>query len=1215
MDEDTAMAAKCGAEDTDAIDDEALAKIEEKQQADSKSMWLRIFGCVVLAVAVGLIIFGLASHAGVADDKIRRNKSPVAVTQLAIKPRDETRTFEFATLPNGLQVVTVQDKRALKKGFATAVQAGSFDDPEKLKGLAHFCEHMLFLGTKKYSDPSGFDNFVAAHGGWNNAYTASEVTVYFATVSEDAAKEGFDRFADFFNAPLFDETYVEKEVHAIDSEHTKNVQNPSRQILQVLYSLAAKKSPVSWFHTGNLKTLMAEPERKHIDPVKELKEYWKTHYCPDRMKIVTVGSESNAEQLKLIRKEFGSLEPKSDECKKPRPSWSMPNPWPSETLGKWVNVQGMLPRSFIWLMFPMPDVSKMYASEPLDYIEYVLAYGGENSLSRVLKDSLGLAAGFEVMFDTTSAGTTMFMTVQLTKQGREYKALVLDVIFSYLAVLRRGGVREDLYDSLASVQKLKWDWGGQTGPVDTASDLAERMTRVKPQDLLWADSVIENPNPQLVHDLLLKLVPTNMNIAFVKEKRTSDQRGKENVFFQKQKVETLEHYDIEYSVQDIDSVPDLEPGTRDKWSNWIIGRVTATNIEQSISEFIAKNGVHVLEHRVPVPKCPEKIVGIPHALTFEYMRAAFEPYSKNATIDSLLYGPTPGALDLRTTSSSPFGVNPEVWYRRGWMVASPKIQVMLTLRPLKTAKEPELPVLNDLELELYGRLLGDEMSPKLVDLTVTGMSYEIEVGGGGLEFTFVGFRPSMHRLITSVVKEFNQFNDKPSLTPDMRWNKARHALREDLITYADLPLNYAVSDRNLLLTKGARSREELLHELDKNEVTKESASRSVQKLLLSRQLKLTSLAMGNMAEDDAGSIIGDFLHSIDYPKRVERAPPDAEVERVSPIVSLPGPVEVRRRNPKNGDADDVVVVSVVHGVSTVESRVTLGLLSQLFRPLAYNELRTNQQLGYIVSAGVVLLSNVQLMSCVVQGSKLDADHMEAAVHYVLTELMPKRLKELTKEEFNAYKSSFRQDLLQPPLTMDGEFDHFAGAVDQGGIGFTLQNEMLRYLDGPAVTRESLKKVWADLILPEDSSLRKIISVKYFAKDVVPDLPSLEKASAIWASAKVPDKARKLMAREYSETVRLKKADSEERNKLAAAGNWYEKKQYCKLKDESTASKAPLKVPQQIKDIVQRRKEDIEAFENTPVVYTTTNLTRNSLKWRGSHSQSRLRSFSLAPGSS
>ncbi|OLQ07867.1 Insulin-degrading enzyme [Symbiodinium microadriaticum] len=81
--------------------------------------------------------------------------------------------------------------------IVNAVKAGSHDDPRQLPGLAHFCEHMLFLGTEKYPENSGFDQFLM------KCPAGTEVTVYFAAASSDAAREGLDRFADFFRAPLF----------------------------------------------------------------------------------------------------------------------------------------------------------------------------------------------------------------------------------------------------------------------------------------------------------------------------------------------------------------------------------------------------------------------------------------------------------------------------------------------------------------------------------------------------------------------------------------------------------------------------------------------------------------------------------------------------------------------------------------------------------------------------------------------------------------------------------------------------------------------------------------------------------------------------------------------------------------------------------------------------------------------------------------------------
>lgn len=805
----------------------------------------------------------------------------------------------------------------------------------------------------------------------------------------------------------------------------------------------------------------------------------------------------------------------------------------------------------------------------------------------------------------------MFIIVQLTEQGRKNTELVLDVIFAYLAMLRRADVHESLYDSLATVQKLKWDWGGQGDPAETAEDMAERMTRVKPRDLLWADSIIELPDPRLVRSLLEKLTPTNMNVAFVKESSKAEEASSDT--FQGLKVQTLQHYGIKYAVQNTSEV--LDKSATSKWTEWLDDKsVNATSIERSIADLVKRGQVPVIPNAVLVPKCPGKIEGIPHALTFKHVHAAFSPYSNKEAVDTLLYGPTPDQLDLRRSSDSPYAKDPEVWYRSGWMMLSPKVSLTLSLRPLKTPTEPEMNTLQDLQLDLYGRLLGEEMTSRLVDITATGMSYEIGVGSSGVDFGFVGFAPSMHTLITKVLAEFNAFNKDPSLTPQVRWDRHLHQLREDLNTYSGLPITYAVADRNLLLTKGPHSRAEMLTALDKSEVTLKSVATCVSELLLSRQLHLTALAMGNMAEDEARTMIGDFLHNIESPSHVSMASEGGQVERLSPIVNIKKPVEVRKLNPRLGDKNDVAIVSVIVGVSTVESRVSLRLLGQILGTVAYNELRTNQQLGYIANGGEVQLSNVQLLSCAVEGDRLDADAMEASIHYVLTDLMPRRLKDLTDKEFTSYKHSLRQELLQPPLTVGDEFGHFTGPVDQGGIGFDLRNEMLKYLAGPLATKDTLNKEWKRIVLPKEGA-RKVVAVKYFAnKDKAAASRSLEQAQKLWLEHKVPPGARVLLEREFNTTEHLTKVDSEERKKLAQSGGWFPTEQNLKLKDQNAASKEPLEVPQQIKDLIKKRKEEIDAFVDTPVEYTTTDLTKNKKRQSGGDSH-HMRSVSMAPGAS
>ena len=130
--------------------------------------------CCIGAACVSIVTAIAAGHA--------RGRLPLA-TSLIAKPFGDTRSYQFAQLHNGIRVVNVHDNSTQQSAFAVAVKAGSFNDPKELPGLAHFCEHMLFMGTEKYPDADGFSNFMAMHAGMNNAFTAYETTVYYGEMA------------------------------------------------------------------------------------------------------------------------------------------------------------------------------------------------------------------------------------------------------------------------------------------------------------------------------------------------------------------------------------------------------------------------------------------------------------------------------------------------------------------------------------------------------------------------------------------------------------------------------------------------------------------------------------------------------------------------------------------------------------------------------------------------------------------------------------------------------------------------------------------------------------------------------------------------------------------------------------------------------------------------------------------------------------------------
>ena len=87
------------------------------------------------------------------------------------KSGEDQRSYRFVTLSNGLRAVLVSDPNTTKSAAAIDVGNGYLSDPAELPGLAHFLEHMLFLGTEKYPSESAYADFIESHGGFSNAYT------------------------------------------------------------------------------------------------------------------------------------------------------------------------------------------------------------------------------------------------------------------------------------------------------------------------------------------------------------------------------------------------------------------------------------------------------------------------------------------------------------------------------------------------------------------------------------------------------------------------------------------------------------------------------------------------------------------------------------------------------------------------------------------------------------------------------------------------------------------------------------------------------------------------------------------------------------------------------------------------------------------------------------------------------------------------------------
>jgi len=168
---------------------------------------------------------------------------------------NDSKQYQAITLNNGLRVLLIHNDESTKSAAALAVNVGHFNDPCDRQGLAHFLEHMLFLGTKNFPDGSEYQKFINQHGGNHNAWTGTEHTCFFFDIAATHFSPALERFSEFFIAPLLSDDFVVKERENIDAEFTLKLKDDIRRLYDVHKDTINPKHPFSQFSVGNLDTL------------------------------------------------------------------------------------------------------------------------------------------------------------------------------------------------------------------------------------------------------------------------------------------------------------------------------------------------------------------------------------------------------------------------------------------------------------------------------------------------------------------------------------------------------------------------------------------------------------------------------------------------------------------------------------------------------------------------------------------------------------------------------------------------------------------------------------------------------------------------------------------------------------------------------------------------------------------------------------------------
>lgn len=203
-------------------------------------------------------------------------------------------------LDNGLVVVHSEEARSGLVSVQLWVKTGSIHEGELVgAGISHYLEHMLFKGTERRPD-GAIAREVLELGGYINAYTTFDRTVYYIDLPAEHFAAGIDILADMASSTLLKSAELEKEREVILREISMGLDDPDRQISQALFRTAFRVHPYR------------HPVIGHRDlfsrlSLEDLQSYYRRRYQPGNSVLVVTGAVSEIRLRDAIDNSFGKI--------------------------------------------------------------------------------------------------------------------------------------------------------------------------------------------------------------------------------------------------------------------------------------------------------------------------------------------------------------------------------------------------------------------------------------------------------------------------------------------------------------------------------------------------------------------------------------------------------------------------------------------------------------------------------------------------------------------------------------------------------------------------------------------------------------------------------------------------------------------------------------------------------------------------------------------
>ena len=342
------------------------------------------------------------------------------------------------TLPNGMQVVVIENHRVPIVSHMVWYKVGAADEPEGKSGIAHFLEHLMFKSTA--TRPAGeFSRLVARHGGTENAFTSQDYTGYFQTVAADRLEMVMEMEAERMTKLRLTQADIDTERQVVLEERSMRTDNNPGSVLREQISAALylnhpfRRPVIGWEH--EIRALTFD----------EIVGFYRVHYAPNNA-VLVIGGDVTAAQIRPLAEKYYGVIPRAQVPPRIRPQE------PPHRAARQVVLRDARVGQPNWTRVYLAPSHASGATEhtyPLEVLAAILGRGATSRLNRALVVDQKIAISAGAYYDADGLGPSQ-LGFYATPQAQVTLDAVQAAMETEIATLLKDGVTED------EVRRAKW---------------------------------------------------------------------------------------------------------------------------------------------------------------------------------------------------------------------------------------------------------------------------------------------------------------------------------------------------------------------------------------------------------------------------------------------------------------------------------------------------------------------------------------------------------------------------------------------------------------------------------------------------------------------------------------------------------------------------------------------------------------------------------------